>query len=167
MGLEVNVEIAVELWRQAAAGGSTSAMYNLGLVYSQGSGVEHDEQNAAKWYLMAAQRGDLIATLSLADLLADNNISIEGLAPLPLYKYAANAGDPQSQLRLANIYEEGRLGAQPDREAAIFWYRKVVEKTAKGADQYREQARDALIRLGELEAVPDGGAETDSLPPSR
>ena len=42
-----------------AAGGQTDALYELGLAYSSGSGVDLDLVEAHKWFNLAAQSGDI------------------------------------------------------------------------------------------------------------
>ncbi|MCR5039085.1 MAG: sel1 repeat family protein, partial [Bacteroidales bacterium] len=48
-------------------------MCNMGMKYEDGDGVEQDFTEAARWYRMAADKGDPIAQLSLGLLYEEGN----------------------------------------------------------------------------------------------
>ena len=60
---------AVRLFRKDADQGDTDAQYNLGLIYTVGSGVPQDYVLAHVWLNLAASQGDKAAT-SLRELVA-------------------------------------------------------------------------------------------------
>ena len=43
--------------RAAAEGGNTAAMVTMGALYHYGKGVQQDDAQAARWYLLAATQG--------------------------------------------------------------------------------------------------------------
>ena len=49
---------AVNLFRLAANQGGTEAQYLLGLMYRNGHGVVQSDEEAVKWYLIAAEKGN-------------------------------------------------------------------------------------------------------------
>lgn len=51
-----------------AEGGKTDSLYELGLIYSTGNGVEVDLVTAHKWFNLAAMRGSDAARACRADL---------------------------------------------------------------------------------------------------
>ncbi len=53
---------AVRLFRKNADQGDTDAQYNLGLMYTVGSGVPQDYVLAHVWLKLAASQGDEAAT---------------------------------------------------------------------------------------------------------
>ncbi len=53
---------AVRLFRKDADQGDTYAQYNLGLIYTVGSGVPQDYVLAHVWLNLAASQGDKAAT---------------------------------------------------------------------------------------------------------
>ena len=55
----------------AAERGEPQALYDLGLIYSTGQGVELDYVMAHKWFNLAAMRGIRRATVDRAELAAD------------------------------------------------------------------------------------------------
>ena len=52
----------------AAEGGAPEALYNLGLIYSTGKGVDVDFVNAHKWFNLAALKGSDAAKSCRSDL---------------------------------------------------------------------------------------------------
>ena len=48
----------MQWYRKAAGQGYAEVQYNLGGTYARGVGVEKDEVEAYKWYLLAAAQGD-------------------------------------------------------------------------------------------------------------
>ena len=70
---------------------------------------------------------------------------------LKVWLPAAQAGDPEAQTAVAEIYERG-VGGAPDYAAAVFWYRKAAD----------QQYARALFNLGTL--VEQGlGVDQDKL----
>jgi len=61
----------VESCIRAAERGEPQALYDLGLIYSTGQGVELDYVTAHKWFNLAAMRGIRRATVDRAELAAD------------------------------------------------------------------------------------------------
>jgi TPR repeat protein len=61
----------VESCMAAAERGEPQALYDLGLIYSTGQGVELDYVTAHKWFNLAAMRGIRRATVDRAELAAD------------------------------------------------------------------------------------------------
>ena len=51
-------ETALRLWRPLAERGSSSAQFNLGLMFSYGRGVPQDYATAVAWYQKAAAQGN-------------------------------------------------------------------------------------------------------------
>jgi TPR repeat protein len=63
---------------QAAESGKAEAIYDLGLLYSIGHGVEQNNVKAHKWFNLAAMRGMLSAQIDraeVADAMSNGEIS--------------------------------------------------------------------------------------------
>ena len=63
---------------QAAESGKAEALYDLGLLYSIGHGVEQNNVEAHKWFNLAAMRGMLSAQIDraeVADAMSNGEIS--------------------------------------------------------------------------------------------
>ena len=57
LGLQKDMEKAVELFTEAADLGSIEALFNLGYAYDIGRGVEQDEAKGIQFYEKAAMQG--------------------------------------------------------------------------------------------------------------
>ena len=65
-GVELDPDRALELYLDAAEGGSRDAMNNLGIMYDQGRGVPAKPELAAAWFEKAADKGNPEAVHALA-----------------------------------------------------------------------------------------------------
>jgi uncharacterized protein len=54
-------ETALKEWRPLAEQGNADAQYNLGWMYSSGTGVPQDYTQAVEWYRKAAEQGHVKA----------------------------------------------------------------------------------------------------------
>ena len=52
---------AVKEFQLSAERGDVKAQYNLGVMYQLGLGVPQDDQEAVRWYRLAADQGDAVA----------------------------------------------------------------------------------------------------------
>lgn len=66
VGVAQSFTQAMTWWREAAAAGSTEAMYNIGRLYFNGQGVPRNYPYAVRWYRKAAARGNNEAILNIA-----------------------------------------------------------------------------------------------------
>jgi len=66
-GLEFRKDMrrAAELWTEAAEHGSIEALYNLGVAYYYGNGVQEDKDTAAKFFKKAAMQGHVLSRYNL------------------------------------------------------------------------------------------------------
>lgn len=78
-GDEVNYSKAHECYMQAAKLGNTKAMLNLGNMYEKGKGVEKDQNEAQKFYQLAASKGDHTALNILKSKFSAENLKQETL----------------------------------------------------------------------------------------
>jgi septal ring-binding cell division protein DamX len=77
-----DMQTAINVWRKLAGQGDTTAQFNLGQLYRLGNGVEPDDREALKWYLMAAQGGMVSAQYNLMMMYEEGRISQDDIAPL-------------------------------------------------------------------------------------
>ncbi|RIA89585.1 hypothetical protein C1645_771983, partial [Glomus cerebriforme] len=57
IGIDINKQKAVELYKKAANLGSKVAQYNLGIMYEKGDVIEKDINQAIYWYEQSAKQG--------------------------------------------------------------------------------------------------------------
>jgi TPR repeat protein len=60
---------------ERANAGDAMAQYDLGVMYSSGTGVQEDQTEAVKWYRMAAEQGDADAQHNLG-VMYDNGAGV-------------------------------------------------------------------------------------------
>jgi TPR repeat protein len=105
---------AFKIWKQLAQGGDKDAMYNVGLMYHDGFGINSNADNAAEWYQKAAQAGHAAAANNLAVMYSTGRGYIiaqyDDLA-IYWYKFAAGAGNVNAIFNLAVRYPEQSGGS--------------------------------------------------------
>lgn len=75
-----NVAKAIGIWAQLADAGDATAQLNLGQIYRLGNGVEQNDAEAIKWYIMAAQNGSKTAAANLMLMEQEGRASREEVA---------------------------------------------------------------------------------------
>jgi TPR repeat protein len=133
-------------YEKAATLNSAEAMNRLGIFYRDGKGVAKTLLEARKWFNQAAVLNHPTAMMNLG-LLYSTNGSDAGkdyLQALNWFEKAAALNQAGAMYQLGLFYENG-LSVPKNRETAITWYRKAAERGD-------EEAKKALIRLGEATA---------------
>ena len=117
-----------------AEAGNAEAQYELGDIYERGEGVPADEQEAMKWYRMAADQGHALAGLNLIRLVMSKAMDGSSQARERLrqeaakwFRPAAEQGIDIAQIGLGYSYERGWGVPQDDREA-VKWFRMAAEQ---------------------------------------
>lgn len=105
--------------------GDVRAMVMLGTMYQAGYGVQEDAREAARWYTLAADKGNKDALFSLAMMLLDGSLgTIDKVRGIPLLVKAAEGGNPAAQ------YNLGLLASNedpPDWTRAFQWFARSAE----------------------------------------
>lgn len=123
-GVEQDKDQAEAWYQQAVELGYAPAMINLAYL----AGQRGDQPAAMQLYLRAAEQGELIAQLAVAERYLDGI----GTAPDPArsahwYQLAADQGDPAAQFSLANLYATG-TGVPRDYARAAELFRSAAEQ---------------------------------------
>lgn len=114
---------------QLANNGDIKAQYELGNYYRSDKEGNKDYSKAIKWYLKAANQGDSLAQLKLAEMyhyilpLRELN-RIEAIR---WYQKAADQGLIEAQYNLGFIYYNGQ-GVKKNYNKAFEWYLKAAEQ---------------------------------------
>jgi TPR repeat protein len=117
---------AFQDFQQAAAGGNTVAMKDLGNLYRTGKGVTQDYQEARQWYEKAAAAGLASAMNNLGVLYKDGmGVARDFQQARQWYEKAAAAGDARGMNNLGLMYERVNGGPQ-DYQQARQWYEKAA-----------------------------------------
>jgi TPR repeat protein len=121
-GVKKDENLALSLYRQAAAKNNESAQYLLATILERNTGRTSGQNEAIKWYRLAATNGHPSAQYRMGQL---ELTGISGTAPDPLkasywFGLAAVQGDPQAQLQYGLLIMQGRAGS-PDHALGYMW----------------------------------------------
>lgn len=134
-----------------ANGGDPAAQVQVGEQYAHAGATEHyksvaaqDYQQAAAWYLKAAQQKSIDAELHLAALYRDggNGFTRDMEQAAAWYLKAANQGDIFAQGTLGILYSMGQGVAHDDSEA-YFWL--DIAASSKGPNQEKYATTRQMI----------------------
>ncbi|CAC9635718.1 hypothetical protein [uncultured Gammaproteobacteria bacterium] len=113
-GVEVDDVKARYWYTKAAKLGLAPAQLALGKLYDKGEGVAKDLAAAQHWYEVAAVQSNAEAQYYLADLFERQAKFFQALL---MYQQSAAQKFTKAQLRLAQLYYQGRLSEKDDVEA--------------------------------------------------
>ncbi len=129
-GLPRDPRQALVWFRRAAAQGHAAAQRQIGNAHARGgAGLAQSWSEAARWYRMAAQNGDILAAFNLARLLErGRGVERDATEAVRWYRKAAEAGLAKAQTNLGILLYRGD-GAPRDLEAAL---RLFLEAARRG-----------------------------------
>lgn len=136
---------AVWWFNEAANNGVPNAIYNLGVLYHQGMGVDKSLEKAISLYRRAASLGHAEAQYNLGIA----NIEGIGVPYNPgraarFFESAALKGVVESAYNLGLIYENGLLGeTRPDE--ALLWYKRAADA---GSPEAQAALQQLVLSLG-------------------
>lgn len=119
---------------QSALDGLFPAMVRLGMCLADGQtpGIPQDLPSAAAWYRRAAEGGDIMGTMLLAQcLLSGRGVDVDLTESFDLYLDAAETGNAAAQYCVATYYEEG-CGVDADANESFAWMMRSAD--ARDAD---------------------------------
>lgn len=118
-GLRQTVE---RILRQAAEGGDTNAMNQLGYAYQHGRGVTKDLGQAMHWFQKAATAGNPRAMVNLGFLYERGvGVAQDYQQAMGWYLKATHAGFAPAMFAVGNMYELAE-GVPQDYAKALQWY---------------------------------------------
>jgi len=133
-------EAAFSEWQVLADEGYIDAQFGLGLLYSNGFGVDLDDGMALKWYTLAAEQGHAQAQCNLAVMYANGwGVPQSDEQAFQWYMLAAESGITHAQIAIANLYSSGYKIEENKLEA-----RKWLAIAALLGDLDAPSKRDAL-----------------------
>ena len=111
-----------------AKAGIVSAQVKLAGCYAEGRGVKADTQEAAKWYRVAADKGNVTAQCHLGRAYEKGSgVKKNELEAIQWYKKAAAQGDAYGEFLLGVAYECG-VGVKRDYKQAVDLYQKSADR---------------------------------------
>lgn len=146
LGVEVNYEKAIEVWRRAAELNETGAYYYLAQAYENGWGVEVDVKKAISLYEKAWSSGDWRVGNHLAQLYATGKgVEKNPSKALKIYKVGVERGDAKAMIAMAQLLVRGD-GVSADQEKAE---KLLIQAADKGMP-------DALTKVGDMYYYGEG-----------
>ncbi|POG79379.1 hypothetical protein GLOIN_2v1765614 [Rhizophagus irregularis DAOM 181602=DAOM 197198] len=133
-GIATNIKKAIYWYERA----SKRVMCNLSLCYSNGNGVDKDDNKTFELSKQSAEEGysNGITMLGYCYEIGIGT-KIDKQKAFELYQNAANLGEKAAQHNLGNMYEFGN-GITIDIDKAIHWYGKAAKKGHKNAQNRLE-----------------------------
>jgi len=114
--------------RDAALAGDPYAAYEVAVRFVEGHVVPINNQEAARWFDIAAKKGLAPAEFRLGTLYEKGLGVKKDLAMArDLYRASADQGHGKAMHNLAVLYAEG-VDGKPDYRAAAQWFRKAADR---------------------------------------
>jgi uncharacterized protein len=119
---------ALRLLRPLAERGNAEAQFYLGIMYTDGLGVQRDDAAAVSWYRKAADQGRADSQYNLGFIYSNGRgVPQDYAAAASWYRKAADRGLDVAQASLGFMYHNG-LGVPQDYAAAATWARKAADQ---------------------------------------
>lgn len=120
--------LAYKKLQQLADIGDRDGQYNLGVMYTQGKGVQKDDRKAAYWYEKAAMQGHRFALNNLANAYL-NGVGVTKDIPRAahLFGIAARANVPMAQNVYGVMLVKG-MGIKKDVNQGIQWMFRAAQQ---------------------------------------
>jgi len=117
----------INLWRKAAVAGNVDAAMELADTYRQGWGVAKDEDEAFRWYQIAAGLGNAYAEFVVGQAYTTGKSGVQQNyeEAANWYLKSATLGNDAAENSLGDAYFNG-LGVKQDKAAAISWYQRAA-----------------------------------------
>ena len=115
---------AHEMFRYAASYfGDSNAQYNLARLYLEGTGVDSDARQAARWFNLAAEKGHIQAQALLGHLLVTGEgVPRQCARGLMWLTLARDGADPVKDKWISNLYQKALEGASDEERQTALAY---------------------------------------------
>ncbi|HEX2582379.1 MAG TPA: SPOR domain-containing protein [Dongiaceae bacterium] len=154
-GLTKDEARALALWQAAADAGSPWAEFNFGYRLFQGLGTKKDEERAVAYWRSAAEAGNGPASYNLGLYYYHRDDDAAAELALKYFLYGANAGLPESQYMMGELYRQGK-GVEENLQQAALWYQLAISNGSElGRQRLADLAENAAVRPvpGQLPAL--------------
>ncbi len=140
---------ALRLTRAAAQAGNSTALYELGFLYSHGEGgLPQNSAESAKWYSKSASLGNPEAQANLGVLYENGDgVPEDWVRAAQLYRQSAEQYNAIGQSMLARAYEFG-IGVPQNRALAIQWDRRAAANGNSQSAYYARLLSDPSNNIG-------------------
>lgn len=126
LGVEENVERAVEYYKKSVEQEDGNGLYNLADCYMSGYGVPQDDKKVVELIEKAVKVGNEDAMIALANFYKNGELlQKDEKKAFALFEKAARKGVATGQLELALCYREG-IGTEIDLTKEVYWLRRAA-----------------------------------------
>jgi TPR repeat protein len=134
-------QTAIAEWQPLAESGDAEAQFGMGLLNANGFGVPLDDNEALKWYLLAAEQEHANARCNIAVMHANGwGVPQSDAEAFKWYSLAAEQGVTEAQNAVAKMYFGG-FGTEQNNVQAHMWYNIASEL----GDMNASSRRDDLV----------------------
>ncbi len=127
-GVAVSHSVSVTDLQARAEAGDPAAQVRLGELYFTGEGAPFDKAEAARWYRVAAAKGNAKAAFLLGFMFeVGDGVPRYKVEAAKWYREAAENGDARAQFLLASMYFRGD-GVPQDNVESAKWLRLAAEQ---------------------------------------
>ncbi|MGB5630394.1 MAG: tetratricopeptide repeat protein [Woeseiaceae bacterium] len=145
---------ALSEWQELADSGDANAAYGMGLMYGNGFGVDMLDDEAIKYYSIAAEQGHAEAQFNLAVMHQNGwGVPQSDEKANEWYRLAADQGVTLAQIALGRYFSMDFLDSY-DPVQAYMWFRLAEESGDMDAASKREfvQSRMTAAQVAEGDA---------------
>ena len=124
--------------------GNVEAQFCVGRLYANGFGVPMDDEQALKWYGLAAAGGHAEAQFNLGVMHANGwGVEMNDVPAAGFYRLAAEQGFAAAQAALGFSYKHG-AGVEKDLTKAYTWFDIAAQRGDFTAAQERDDLADTM-----------------------
>jgi len=124
--------------------GNVEAMFCVGRLYANGFGVDMSDEQALKWYGLAAAEGHAEAQYSLGVMHANGwGVAMNDVPAAGFYRLAAEQGFVPAQTALGYSYKHG-AGVEKDLAKAYMWFDIAAQRGDVSAVTERDNLAERL-----------------------
>jgi TPR repeat protein len=125
--VKIRMESCLRKYLECERQGYTFAQLNLGVLYSNGQGVQQNFKEAVTWYRKAASQGFAEAWFALGVTYncGGHGVEQDFEEAAECFRQAANQGLAKAQYNLGNMYCKGH-GVEQDFEKATELYQQLA-----------------------------------------
>eukprot|EP01040_Poterioochromonas_malhamensis_P008676 gene8676-9388_t len=126
IGVEIDLQQAIRLYRLGSDKADAAALYHLAHCYYTGLGIDKNEKIAVEFYLKSAERGYSPAQNNLGYCyFAGTGVNQDYGEAFKWYKISAEHGYAQAQFNLGYCYEQG-FGTDHKKQEMLKWYKAAA-----------------------------------------
>ncbi len=161
---------AADFLKQAVAGGSAEAQFELAQLYERGIGVPQDYDRALELYLASAEQdfADALNDLGFIYFQGGLNVTRDPERALGYFEQAADMRHPQAMFNWAAMIDDGNIAGKGPSDAAEYLYRAlrtgaedVFNLLTSEPTMFKVETRKALQQKLSQFAFYEGGIDGD------